>query len=395
MLDFELFQIIDCLHKSTKFTALELQPLIRVGNTDEQKVELSVPLNVLETQLGVTNINEILKIQPDDIIKNINLVRDRANRRISFEVDQKLFMKDVMENCAFPDLNFKPKTLVVEFSSPNIAKPFHVGHLRSTIIGNFISNLNIFLKNKVTRINYLGNWGTQFGLIKVGVEELKFTPEDIQKEPLRLLHQSYVYANKLAETNPEIFKKAKDEFTKLETTSEDLTEWKKWMEYSRTELVNTYNRLGVRFDEYHYESDYSAKNIHNIIETLREKNIIHKDKEGKEVAEIDNRNVTVLKSDGSSLYLSRDIAAAIDRFKKHNFDKMLYVVDNSQSDHFHALRNIIYKMDLPWAHRIMHVKFGRIRGMSTRKGTTVFLKDILDECKEIMVKRQIESPSKW
>lgn len=353
-----------------------------------------MPLNILETQLGVTNVTEILKIQPDDIIKNIQLIRDRANRRISFEIDQKLFIKDVMENSAFPELNFKPKSVVTEFSSPNIAKPFHMGHLRSTIIGNFISNLNIFLRNKVTRLNYLGDWGTQFGLIKVGVKDLKYTPADIQEDPLKLLYQSYVHANKLAQTNPEIFEKAKLEFANLETTSGDLTEWRTWMEYTKAELVNIYNRLGITFDEYNYESNYSAQVIQDVIEKLRQKNIIHKDGEGKEVAQVGDRSVTVLKSDGSSLYLSRDIAAAIDRFEKFNFDKMFYVVDNSQSDHFCALKSIIDKMDLPWAHRLMHVKFGRIRGMSTRKGSTIFLKDILDECKEIMVKRQIESPSK-
>lgn len=356
---------------------------------------MSVPLNVLENQVGVTNVNEILKIQPDDIIKNIQLIRDRANRKISFEIDKKIFVKDVMENCAFPELNFKPKTIVVEFSSPNVAKPFHVGHLRSTIIGNFISNLNIFIRNRVTRLNYLGNWGTQFGLIKVGVRDLKYTPEDIQKDPLKLLHYSYVHANKLAEKNPEIFQTAKNEFRKLETSSEDLTEWKNWMEYTKTELDNTYQRLGVTFDEYNYESDYSAKDIQDVMTTLRQKNIIHKDKDGKEIAQIGSRNVTVLKSDGTSLYLSRDIAAAIDRFKKYNFDQMFYVVDNSQSDHFHALKDIIYKMDLPWAHRMFHVKFGRIRGMNTRKGSAIFLKDILDECQNIMVKRQIESPSEY
>lgn len=351
-------------------------------------------MNVVENELGVTNVTEILKIQPDDIIKNINLVQDRANRKISFEIDQKIFIKDVMENCAFPDLNFKPKNIVVEFSSPNIAKPFHVGHLRSTIIGNFISNLNIFTRNKVTRLNYLGNWGTQFGLIKVGVKDLKYTPEEIQKDPLKLLYQSYVHANKLAEKNPEILNEAKIEFTKLETSSGDLTEWKTWMDYSKNELINTYQRLGVTFDEYNYESDYSAKDIQHVLELLREKNIIKKDGDGKEVAQIEDRKVTVLKSDGSSLYLSRDIAAAIDRFKKYNFYKMLYIVDNSQSNHFHDLKNILYKMDLPWAHRIFHVKFGRIKGMSSRKGSTVFLKDILDECRNVMVKRQIESPSR-
>ncbi|XP_074038000.1 arginyl-tRNA synthetase, mitochondrial isoform X2 [Leptinotarsa decemlineata] len=388
-------KVIDSLHKTTKFSPSELQSLIHIGNTnDENKVELSLPLNILETQLGVTNITEILKIQPDDIIKNVQLVRDRANRKISFEIDKNIFMKDVMENCAQPDLNFKPKNIVVEYSSPNVAKPFHFGHLRSTIIGNFISNLNIFSRNTVTRLNYLGNWGTQFGFIRMGVDALKYTPEDIKKNPLKLLYQSYLYANKLAEKDSSIFEKAKAEFAHLENGSEKhLKYWREFMDYSEKELINTYSRLGVTFDEYNYESDYSAKHIQDIIEVLRKKNIIHKDKDGKEVALIDDKEVSVIKSDGSTLYLTRDIAAAIDRFKKYNFDRMYYVVDNSQTDHFHSLKNIIYKMDLPWADRIHHVKFGRIRGMSTRKGTAVFLKDILDECREMMIKRQIQSPT--
>nr|AHF48760.1 mitochondrial arginyl-tRNA synthetase [Caryedes brasiliensis] len=387
-------KVIDCLHKYTKFSLAELQPLIQIGNADESKISMSLPLNDLERQLGVTNITEVLKIQPDDIIKNIYLVRDRANRRISFEIDKTIFIKDVIENCAFPELNFSPKNIVVDFSSPNVAKPFHLGHLRSTIIGNFISNLNSFLRHKVVRLNYVGNWGTQFGLIKVGIEELKYTPEDIKKDPLTLLYKSYVHANKLAEKDSSILNRAKQEFLKLEIGSvDDIKDWQTYMDYSKKELINTYNRLGISFDDYSYESDYSAKNIGNVIEMLRTKNIIQKSNDGKEVATIHEKKVSVLKSDGSTLYLTRDIAAAIDRFKKYSFDKMYYVVDNSQSDHLYTLKDILYKMDLPWAGRLVHVKFGRIRGMSTRKGTSIFLKDILDECRDIMIKRQVESPT--
>ncbi|CAH1989569.1 unnamed protein product [Acanthoscelides obtectus] len=308
-------KVIDCLHKYTKFSLAELQPLIQVGNADETKVAMSLPLNDLERLLGVTNITEVLKIQPDDIIKNIHLVRDRANRRISFEIDKNIFVKDVIENCAFPDLNFSPKNIVVDFSSPNIAKPFHLGHLRSTIIGNFVSNLNSFLRHKVVRLNYLGNWGTQFGFIKVGIEELKYTLEDIQKDPLKLLYKSYVHANKLAEQDPAVHDRAKQEFLKLETGSvNDINDWKVYMDYSKKELINTYNRLGIIFDDYSYESDYCAKNIEDIVETMRVKNIIHKDNDGKEVASINEKKVPVVKSDGSTLYLTRDIAAAIDRY---------------------------------------------------------------------------------
>lgn len=384
------------MSKATRFTPVELLPLINIGNTTHSNsFELQLPLNILEDQLGVPNVNEILKIQPDDIIKHIGTKQDRANRKISFEIDRRIFIQDVLESGSKADLNLKPKTIVVEFSSPNIAKPFHLGHLRSTIIGNFVGNINAFIYNKVTKLNYLGDWGTQFGLIKVGVDELKYSPEHIKNNPLKLLYESYVYANKLAEKNPRILEKAREEFSKLEKGSVDeLASWKEYMQYSKSELEATYKRLGVVFDEYNYESTYSAKEIKSIINILTEKNVIQKEPDGKLTVKInDHQKVTVVKSDGSTLYITRDVAAAVDRFTKYKFDKMYYVVDNAQSDHFNSLKTILHKMNYSWSDKLHHVKYGRIRGMSTRKGTAVFLRDILDECRDLMIKRQIESPS--
>lgn len=154
-----------------------------------------------------------------------------------------------------------------------------------------------------------------------------------------------------------------------------------------------YERLGVKFDTYNYESMYSAHIIKEVIDAMNRKRVLTSLPDGKQVAKINDRTISVVKSDGSTLYLTRDIAAAIDRFKKYEFDKMIYVVDNSQSDHFNALKGILHQMDHGWVNRIRHVKFGRIRGMSTRKGNVVFLKDILDETRELMKQRQIESPS--
>lgn len=256
-----------------------------MGNpVEKSKVELNLPLNILETHLGITNVNHILKIQPDDIIRSVHLVRDRANRKISFEIDRTIFMKDVMENSFLPDLNFKPRSMVIEFSSPNVAKPFHYGHLRSTIIGNFLSNLNTFIKNKVTRLNYLGDWGTQFGLIKIGVDHLNYDTETLKNDPIKLLYQSYVHANKLAESDPNVAEQAKALFARLEQGSpEDLKSWRQILDFTKDELAKTYSRLGITFDEYNYESMYSAKDISSVIEGLRRKNILKKQKDGKEV----------------------------------------------------------------------------------------------------------------
>ncbi|KAF7268556.1 arginyl-tRNA synthetase, mitochondrial [Rhynchophorus ferrugineus] len=389
-------KIVDCLHKSTKISPIQLQPLIHVGNPKEKsKIELNLPLNILETSLGITNVNEILKIHPDDIIKSVQLVRDRANRKLSFEIDRNIFIKDVIENCSYPEINFKPKNIVVEYSSPNIAKPFHYGHLRSTIIGGFLSNLNMFVKNNVTRLNYLGDWGTQFGFIQVGVQDLNYNLDHLKQDPIKLLYQCYVHANKLAETDASVQDRARSEFQKLEQGSEEeLVRWRQILEFTKGELVKTYARLGITFDEYNSESMYSQKDIRNVIEIMRNKNILKEQNDGRIVAEVGiDKVVTVIKSDGSTLYLSRDIAAAIDRYNKYKFDRMYYVVGNDQSDHFYALKSILHKMDMPWADRLVHVKFGKIRGMSSRKGTSVFLKDILDECRELVIKRQIESPT--
>lgn len=237
--------------------------------------------------MGITNVSHILKIQPDDIIRDVRLVQDRANRKISFEIDRTIFAKDVMENCFLPDLNFKPKNLVIEYSSPNVAKPFHFGHLRSTIIGNFLSNLNSFVKNKVTRLNYLGDWGTQFGFIKVGIDSLNYDLNMLKSDPIKLLYQSYVHANKMAENDPKVLEQAKAEFAKLESGSaEDLNSWRKILEFTKEELSRTYSRLGVVFDEYNYESMYSARDIGSVLELLRKKNVLKKLKDGKEVCYI-------------------------------------------------------------------------------------------------------------
>lgn len=358
---------------------------------------MHLPVAALERHFNVANPSELLKIEPDDIIGKVHCIEDqKAKKNICFEINKSIFIKDVIENCALPYINFNFSNIVVEFSSPNVAKPFHLGHLRSTIIGNFVANLYEYFHNNVTKLNYLGDWGTQFGFVKVGLEELRYNKEDLKVNPIKLLYKSYVHANKLGESDPEILKKARSEFAKLENGSvEILEDWKVIMDFTREELEGTYKRLGVEFDEYHRESMYNINDIQNVINRLTGTNILQRQDDGKSVAVVNDRKVSLLKSDGTSLYLTRDIAAAIDRFEKYRFDQMFYLADNSQHDHFFALKTILQKLNLPWAANIEHVKFGRVRGMSSRKGNAVFLKDILDECRELMVQKQIESPSNY
>lgn len=332
----------------------------------------------------------------DNIDSSVQIVNTNADA-ITFGVERNFYIKNVLEGILKCEskVSEKPKNIVIDFSSPNIAKPFHVGHLRSTIIGNFISNINKYYNNKIIKINYLGDWGTQFGLLQYGLKVHKINLQELQNNPLKTLLNAYVSANKLAETDEKVQLEARQYFSNIEQGRTDLGDWKTIRDITVKELEKTYTRLGITFDAYSWESDYNGKAIRNLMKSLEENNIIKTDETGKKVATINNKNVTVLKSDDSTLYLSRDIAALIDRYNKYAFDEMLYVVDNSQTDHFSSLIEIVKRFNKECAERCKHVKFGRIKGMSTRSGNVVFLNDILDEAKQKMYDQQLKSKSKY
>lgn len=312
-----------------------------------------------------------------------------------FEIGRDKYVKRLLESnihgVAPPLIADNNKNVIVEFSSPNIAKPFHLGHLRSTVVGNCIANLNTFLQNRITRINYLGDWGTQFGYIQLGMELTNVDNMEVQKDPIKMLYNAYVNANKLAESDPDLHERAKEIFSRLELGDDKIYQnWQKIKQFTTVELENTYKRLGIAFDKYDWESMYTAKHISSIIDLMGEMNVLTLDDLNRKVVFLnEEKAVPIIKSDGSTLYLSRDIAAAIDRFEKYKFDAMYYIVDYSQTEHFSNLFQILNKMKLPWADRLRHVKFGRVQGMSTRKGTAVFLEDILNEAKELMKQKQI------
>ncbi|XP_071652087.1 probable arginine--tRNA ligase, mitochondrial isoform X2 [Temnothorax longispinosus] len=306
-------------------------------------------------------------------------------------------VKEVLEhNCSTvspPTFVNNKKNIIVEFSSPNIAKPFHVGHLRSTIIGNYVANINSFVKNNVKRINYLGDWGTQYGLIQLGINMADINEDEMRRNPIKALYTAYITANKLAETDSSILDRARKIFNDLENgTGVTYEQWIAFKQYTVEELTKVYGRIGITFDEYHWESMYNAKNIEKIITLMEKMQLLLRDEQNRKVVNLDNeKSVPIIKSDGSTLYIARDIAAAIDRFEKNNFDCMYYVVDNTQASHFSNLLEILKRLQMPWAERLKHVKFGRLHGMRTRKGNMVFLEDILDITRDIMKQKQIDS----
>ncbi|XP_055569761.1 probable arginine--tRNA ligase, mitochondrial isoform X8 [Falco cherrug] len=317
---------------------------------------------------------------------------------VNFMINRELLAKTVLHQVLKDGLEYGLKSelfsavprqkAVIEFSSPNIAKRFHIGHLRSTIVGNFIANLKVALGHEVIRINYLGDWGMQFGLLGVGFQCFG-NKEKLKSSPLQHLFEVYVQINKAAE-DENTKKLAKDFFRKLEEHDEQtLSLWKQFRDFSIEEYVRIYKRLGVHFDEYSGESFYQEKS-QEVLKMLEDKGLLQKTIKGTGIVDLSEKKdlssfSTVMRSDGTSLYITRDLAAAIDRMNKYSCDTMIYVTDKSQSNHFQHLFQILKLMGYDWAERCQHVSFGLVQGMKTRRGEVIFLEDVLNEVRSRML----------
>ncbi|KAI9823006.1 MAG: hypothetical protein M1832_002660 [Thelocarpon impressellum] len=300
------------------------------------------------------------------------------------------------------------KRIIVDFSSPNIAKPFHAGHLRSTIIGGFLANLYEGAGWEVIRMNYLGDWGTQFGMLALAWE-MYGNEEALQRDPIAHLYDIYVEINKLhgpehdlitekkkaGEDTTELFekswgKKAQGYFKRMEDGDEAvLALWRRFREASIERYKKTYARLNIRYDVYSGESQIKKESMEAAMETLWAKGL-NEESNGAVIVDLPKYNkkldkCRVLKADGTTLYLTRDIGAAGERYEKYRFDKMIYVVAMAQDMHLAQLFKILELMgrdDI--SSRCQHINFGMVQGMSTRKGTVRFLDDILREVGEKM-----------
>ena len=269
----------------------------------------------------------------------------------------------------------KDKKVVIEFSSPNIAKPFHAGHLRSTIIGGFLSNLYEKLGWDVIRLNYLGDWGKQFGVLAVGFERYG-SEEALAKDPINHLFEVYVRVNKDMEAEGDSLPeeestngKARAYFKKMEDGDEEaLKIWKRFRELSIEKYIDTYGRLNIKYDIYSGESQVSKESMQEALQLFKEKNLTHEDK-GATLIDLTKFNkklgkTIVQKSDGTTLYLTRDVGAAMDRYRKFKFDKMIYVIASQQDLHTAQFFEILKQMGFEWANRLQHVNFGMVQGLS-------------------------------
>lgn len=279
------------------------------------------------------------------------------------------------------------KNVVVEFSSPNIAKPFHIGHIRSTVIGHALYNIYKFLGFNTIAVNHLGDYGTQFGKLIVANKRWG-SKEVIESNPIPELLKLYVKFHEEAEKEPNLEDEARLWFKKLEDGDEEAYKiWKWFRDISLKEFNKVYDMLNIKFDSYAGESFYSDK-MPKVIEEMEKKGLLVKSK-GAEIVDLEPYGMPpalIKKSDGSTLYITRDIAAAIYRKNHYNFYKNIYVVGAEQKLHFDQWRKIIELMGYEWSNDCIHVPFGMVSleegTMSTRKGRVVFLEDVLNKAVE-------------
>lgn len=316
-------------------------------------------------------------------IDKINVVGGYLNFKIANTYYEQDTLPEILEKgeaYGRPDIG-EGKTVVLDYSSPNVAKPFHIGHLGTTVIGHSLKKLHEFCGYKCVGINHLGDWGTQFGKLIVAFRKWG-SVADIEKEGIDGLVALYVRFHEEAEKDETLDDLARAEFTKLEHNDpENIKLWKWFIELSLAEYQKTYDQLGITFDSYNGESFYTDK-MPEQVQKLRESGLLKLD-DGASVVDLSEYNMPVcliLKRDGSTLYPTRDIAAAVYRKRTYDFDKCIYVTSSQQSLHFAQWFKVVELMGYDWYNKLVHVPYGTVSidgvKLSTRHGNVVLLRDV-------------------
>lgn len=309
---------------------------------------------------------------------------------LNFFLDKAEFVKNTLEKIfsegdRYGASNFgEGRNVCIDYSSPNIAKPFHVGHLFTTAIGNSLYRMFNFEGYRSVGINHLGDWGTQFGKL-ISAYKRWGDMEALEKEPIKELLRIYVKFHDEAENDSALEDEGRMYFKRLEDGDVEATElWKRFRELSLKEFETVYTTLGVKFDSYDGESFYNDK-MDVVVEELKQKNLLS-ESNGAQVVNLEEYNMPpciILKSDGATIYATRDLSAALYRKKTYDFAKNIYVVGIPQSLHFKQVFKTIELMGNKWAKDLVHVSFGTVRfadrKMATRKGEIIFLEDLLKE----------------
>ncbi len=332
-------------------------------------------------------IKENIKID-EKIIEKIEIVGGYLNIYINKETLIENVLKEVAdkkEKYGSSDIG-QNKNVVIDYSAPNIAKPFHIGHLRSTVIGGALYKIYNFLGYNSVGINYLGDWGLQFGKVMAGYDMWK-DEYDFSKSEIQAILKIYVRFCQEEKENPELTEKAREYFKRLEDGAEkEVKTWKWIRKISLKNYQKTYNLLNSKFDSYNGESYYNDK-MEPIVEELRNKGLL-KESEGAQVVDLTEYDMPpciIITSAGTTIYATRDLASLKDRINTYNFDKAIYVVGNEQRLHFKQVFKVLELMGYPeYAAKCEHVPFGLVvdktgEKIGSRKGNSVFLEDILKE----------------
>jgi len=350
---------------------------------DKTKGDIAVPVFSLSKVLHKSPI-EIAPIIKELLEGNILLEKvECVGPYVNCFYNRIELAKRIFESIEKDEKPVIKETVCIDYSSPNIAKNFSIGHLRSTIIGESLGNIYEYLGSKVVRINHLGDFGTQFGkliyaYLNWGDKEL------IEKDPINELVKLYVDFHKKAELDPILDDKARQVFNELEKGNEEYRLlWNKFKTNSLAEFNRIYDLLGVHFDEYSSEAN-ASRNASRVLNILENKKLIEID-DGASIIRIgdDIPPAIVKRTDGATLYITRDLEEIHRRYETYKFDKALYVVGNEQKLYFEQLKRVLNKMDVPFKDSVSHVNFGLIltggKKMSTREGNAVKLKDVLNE----------------
>lgn len=389
MLDFkeELAKLV-----SSKFDSLKKEDIIEL-------IEIPPQEDMGDYALPCFKLAKLFRKAPnliaEEITENIGNNQyfasiNNVGAYVNFFVNREVMARTVLEEILDKKEEYgsdnlgKGQNVVIDYSSPNIAKPFHVGHLRSTVIGNSLYKIYEFLGYNCIGINHLGDWGTQFGKMIAAYKKWG-NDEEIRQEPIQTLLKLYVKFHEEAEKNPELENEGREWFKRLEDGDQEAERlWKWFVDLSLQEFNKIYDLLKIKFDYNTGESFYNDK-MEEVVRLLKEKKLLKKS-QGAYVVDLEDYDMPpclILKSDGATLYPTRDITAAIYRKKTFNFVKALYVTDYSQSLHFAQWMKVIELMGYDWADQLEHVPFGRVSSekgaLQTRKGNVILLKDLLNK----------------
>ncbi len=401
-------QIIDLLDKNIEgMTAAEIEPLLEVPPKPEMG-DFAFPCFRLAKTMR--KAPQMIAQDIKDAIGEVDFLEkiEVAGAYLNFYVDKLTFVKSMVEAVSGESFGSSSegvgKTICIDYSSPNVAKNFHVGHLRTTIIGNSLYKIFSKLGYKVERINHLGDWGTQFGKLIVAYKKWG-SKEAVEEKGIAELMELYVKFHKEAEVDDSLNDEARAWFVKMEQGDEEaLSIWQWFKDISLVEYKRTYELLGMEFDHYTGESFYRDK-TDEIINLLDEKGLLTTS-EGAKIVDLEKYDMApalIQKKDGSTIYATRDLAAIYYRKRTYDFCKCLYVTGQEQKLHFAQVFKVIELMGNEWApEQLVHIPYGLVSlegaKLSSRNGNIIYAEDILKEAigkiKEIMEEKNPDLPDK-